>query len=461
MKIRYSNLVIALLMPLVYVEANEVSLIPPNAKPGECYARVVQPAVYENVKEKVMVKEASEEITIIPAVYGDIEEEIQVVPSTKKLTPIATKFKEVSEDIEIKSKLVTWKTSLKKKALPVSPHILNAVQASGLDVNVAQVGDCFKEYFTPRKFKTSNQEVLIRSEYNESQISNPEFEIIEKSIVVKPAGKEIIDVPAVYEDVEEKVLVEAAKTVWKKGQNPAQKVSGATGEIMCLVKIPAKYKTIKKRVLKSPATTKTVDIPEETKIMKVKKLLSDSKINKILKPALYETLEKTELESEAVFSWHNTKDELDKSLIYSGHQICLTEESSKTKKVTKIAIEEPERIEEEVIAAVNEVVAFKILVEPAKEVKKPIEAEYKMMEKRKKVSDTHIEWQRILCQTNMTKGIIAKLQASLNDKGYTAGEPDGVLGAGTRKALNKFQKDSGLATGGITYETLNTLGITL
>lgn len=101
------------------------------------------------------------------------------------------------------------------------------------------------------------------------------------------------------------------------------------------------------------------------------------------------------------------------------------------------------------------------MITPAKTIKVPVEAEYKTVEKRKKITDTHVGWERILCQTNMTKDVIAKIQSALNTKGYSAGKPDGVLGRGTQNALDRFQRDNGLATGGITYETLKALGITL
>jgi hypothetical protein len=461
MKIKYSKLVLSLLLPLSTIYAEELSLTPPNAKPGECYARVVLPAQYEDVEEQVLIKDASEKISIIPAEYGTAEEEIEVLPATKKLTPVPATYKEVIETIEVKSAMKIWKTSLKKKALPVSPTLLAAAKSSGVEIDSAQPGDCYKEYFMPRKFKTVTEDILVKEEHNNTEVISPQFETVEKTVVLKPASKEVIEVPAVYEETEEKVLVEAEKTVWKKGQNPAQKVSGATGEIMCLVKIPAKYKTIKKRVLKTPATTKVVEIPEETKVVEVKKLITDTQIKNIPMPALYESIEKTILESNASFSWLYAKDEVVEGFKYTGHQICLTEEPAKTKEVTKIVLDIPASVEEEVVPAVNEVIAVQKLVAEAKEVKTPIEAEYKMMKKRNKISDTHIEWKRILCQTNMTKDIIAKLQAALNEKGYSAGKPDGLLGRGTRRALDKFQRDSSLATGGITYETLNALGITL
>jgi len=305
------------------------------------------------------------------------------------------------------------------------------------------------------------EEILVKEEGNETKVIPPELEEIEKTVVIKPASKELVEVPAVYEEVEEKVLVEPEKTVWKKGQNPAQKVSGATGEIMCLVKIPAKYKMIKKRVLKSPATTKIVDIPEETQIIKAKKLIKDARVEYVPVPATYVSITKEVVDTNATFKWLSTHDEADKIWKYTGHQICLKEEPAKTKEVTKSVMKIPAHIEEEVIPAVNEVITVQKLIAEAKTVRTPIEAEYKTVKKRKKISDTHMEWKRILCQTNMTKEIISRLQSALNDKGYKAGNPDGILGRGTRRALDQFQRDSELATGGITYETLNALGIKL
>ena len=131
------------------------------------------------------------------------------------------------------------------------------------------------------------------------------------------------------------------------------------------------------------------------------------------------------------------------------------------KDVTKIVLSSPASVEEEEVPATIKLVPKQLLVSEAKEVKTPIEAEYKMMKKRKKISATHVGWKRILCQTNMNKDVISKIQSALNEKGYNAGKADGVLGRGTNNALNQFQKDNNLATGGITYETLGSLNVTL
>ncbi|NEW61758.1 hypothetical protein GSY74_10715, partial [Sulfurovum sp. bin170] len=113
------------------------------------------------------------------------------------------------------------------------------------------------------------------------------------------------------------------------------------------------------------------------------------------------------------------------------------------------------------IPATFKTVRVQKMVSDVKETKTPIEAEYKMVQKRKKISSETQGWKRILCQTNMNQQVILKIQNALKAKGYNAGKIDGVLGGDTRRAIDKYQRDNTLATGGITYETLKSLGIKL
>ncbi len=48
-------------------------LLPPNAKPGECYARVFVPPRYQTVTQRVLSRQASERVETIPAKYEEVE----------------------------------------------------------------------------------------------------------------------------------------------------------------------------------------------------------------------------------------------------------------------------------------------------------------------------------------------------------------------------------------------------
>lgn len=461
MKIQYSKLLVGILIPLTSVYSVGASLTPPDAKPGECYARVMAPATYETVTDKVMVKEATEEISIVPAEYETVEKQVEIIPANTKLIPIPATYKEVLETIEIRPAYKRWKTSLSKKALPVSKVLLDAIQAQGLNLDGVPAGTCYKEYFQAARYKVVTEEFVIQNERNETEIIPAQFEAKEEKIIIRPMTKEVVEIPAEYEYVEEKVLIEEARTVWKKGQNPAQALSGATGEIMCLVKVPAKYKTIKKLIVKSVARTEVQEIAEEVKIVKVEQLAAKAMAQSTVVPAVHKTIEKKVLDTPASFMWVDANEGAEKPWRKTGNKICLVEKAAVTKEIKKIILDMPATVQEETIPATYKTVKVAKLVTEAKELRTPAEAEYKMIEKRKKVSDSHVSWERILCQTNMTKSVIKQIQVALNAKEYNTGEPDGVLGRGTRNSLEKYQKDNSLATGGITYETLSSLNIEL
>jgi hypothetical protein len=54
------------------------SLVPPNAKAGECYARITQPTKFKTVSEKVIATESSNSVSIIPATYKTVQERVLV-----------------------------------------------------------------------------------------------------------------------------------------------------------------------------------------------------------------------------------------------------------------------------------------------------------------------------------------------------------------------------------------------
>ena len=227
----------------------DASLFPPNPKAGECYARVLIPAKYKSVSERVLTRDAAERIEVIPARYETAEETVLVKEASKKLEVVPAVYGEV-----------------------------------------------------------------------------------EDQVLVKPASTKIVQVPAEYETVTEQVLDKAAHTVWKKGPAAAQSTSVLsqattdTGEIMCLVEVPATYKTIQKRVLVSPARTDEIAIPAEYKTVTktvikqptttrevvipakydtvtVTKLVTPAKQNRIAIPAAYETVSRNDKVSDERMEW--------------------------------------------------------------------------------------------------------------------------------------------------------------
>ncbi|HBS26389.1 MAG TPA: hypothetical protein DD827_04555, partial [Gammaproteobacteria bacterium] len=80
----------------------------PNAKPGECYAKVIIPAKFETRTEDVVVSDASEKIEIIPSKYSWGEEKILVQEASFKLAPIPSIYETVTERIETQASNMSW-----------------------------------------------------------------------------------------------------------------------------------------------------------------------------------------------------------------------------------------------------------------------------------------------------------------------------------------------------------------
>ena len=63
-------------------------------------------------------------------------------------------------------------------------------------------------------------------------------------------------------------------------------------------------------------------------------------------------------------------------------------------------------------------------------------------------------------QLDNDQQVVREAQRALNDKGFSAGAVDGVMGPHTEQALRDFQQSQGLnATGNLDQPTLSALGV--
>lgn len=284
-------------------------LLPPDAKPGECFARVLVPAEYRTVAEQRLKLGASERIETIPAKYEWVEEKVLVRGASERLEMIPAKY--------------DW---------------------------------------------------------------------VEEQVLTREASTRLEKMPAEFEWVEDRILVKEAETVWKKGRGLIEKVN-TTGEIMCLVEIPAQYKTVKNKVMVKPPATRTIEIPAEYKTVKKEVMVTPPSTRVIQIPAEYKTI-----------------------------------------KVKK-------------------------MVSPAREERFEIPAEYQTVSKTELVKPGHMEWRRVMCETNITGNMVTRIQAALLKAGHDPGPIDGILGKHTNAAIKSFQKEKNIAVGGLTYETIRNLGV--
>jgi len=158
----------------------------------------------------------------------------------------------------------------------------------------AKIGECYASVYVPPKFRTVTEKVLVKQASERIETIPAKYEVVEQKVLVKEASVRYEEVPAEYGWVEEKVLVEPAHTVWKKGRGLIEKVDTITGEILCLVEVPARYETVRKQVVVKPATIRRVEIPAEYETIKVTKMVSPPQEKRIPIPAEYGTVTRTE-----------------------------------------------------------------------------------------------------------------------------------------------------------------------
>lgn len=433
-------------------------LLPNNAQPGQCYAKVMLPAKYKTVEEKVVVVEAGEKIEIIPAKYEWTEVKVPVQQESEKLIAVPATYETVKEKIEIMPARTEWRSGPGAKAREVTDRDLATAQALGLPAT-AKAGQCYNEFYKPAQFETKTEKLLKTAASETITTTAAEFKWVEEKVLVKEASEKIIEIPAKYDIVKEKVLESPAYTTWKTGRGMNERIDNATGEIMCLVEVPAKYTTLEKRVLKSPASIKKVQVPAEYKTVRVKKLVKQSAESRKPIEAEYQTVSKRLKVSDGKVSWGLAG--MSGSGDATGRTYCLSSVPAKYKTITKRVVKTPATIKKVAVPATFKTVRMSKLVKPAQEKRIPIPAKHKIVPKQTKISDAKQEWRQVLCDTNTTPDLVMQIQRGLQRAGLNPGAIDGVLGHATMTAADAFQRKNNLPTGGLTIQTLDKLGIKL
>jgi Putative peptidoglycan binding domain len=221
----------------------DTELLPPNAKPGECYARVFVPPTYKTETAQVVTREAAERVEIIPARYEKVTEQVLVREASKKVEVVPETYEWVEERVMVK---------------PAFERI----------VEVPAVYETVKETVVDRPAHT----VWKKGTGPIQKIDDATGEILC-----------LVEVPATYKTVTKTVLKTPATT--RK------------------VEIPAEYVTVRKQVMKTPSTTREVTIPAEYKTVEIQKLVSPAEEKRVQIPAEQQSVTKTVVASEGRIEW--------------------------------------------------------------------------------------------------------------------------------------------------------------
>ena len=221
----------------------DANLLPPNAKPGECYTRVWVPPVYETNSEQVLKREASERIEIVPATYNNGTEQVLVKEESERLEVVPATYKYVEETVMVKP--------ARKKLVEV-----------------------------PAQYETVSEKVIDKPAHTIWKRGRGPIEKVNNSTGEIMC---LVEVPATYKTVTKRVLKKPATTETRE--------------------IPAEYTTVKRRVVDQPASVRTVKIPAEYRTVTVTNLVNPPSERRISIPAEYQTVTHQSLVKEGYMDW--------------------------------------------------------------------------------------------------------------------------------------------------------------
>jgi len=464
----------------------------PPAKPGQCFTKAFFPAKYATSTERVLASEASEKVQVIPAKYGWGTEKIKVSDGTQRTLTIPATYKTVYERVLSVPATRTWRTNLRTNAPEASNTLMNAAQSAGMNTGAAQPGTCFYECYAPAKYQKITEKVLA-SEASERVVAIPaKYKTITKRILVSEGTEKLVKTPAQYKNVQERVMVSPPRTEWKKTKCGDRGCNQS--EVVCLVEIPAVYKTVTKKVVAKPVSTRKLTTPPVYKTVTVQELVEPASSRSIPVPATYKTITKTQKAAPGQYGWTSSPSNcanaistgysasngamnsangagngvamgagaggrLSASAKPTGNKVCLTATPAKYNKVSKKVVATPARTKIVSTPAKYTTVKVKKLIAPASERRMAIPATYKTVTKKRMVSDGYAKWVQIVCKSNMGVPTIQRVQNALKSAGYYHGPIDGIWGSASRSATRAYQKAKGLPVAGLSVATMRSLGL--
>ena len=215
---------------------------PPSADAGSCFARVLIPETTEVVTEQVLATPERAEITVIPAVYETYTQEVMVREATTSFTVVPTEYVTKTEQI-------------------------------------LEAPERMETVVIPAEFETYTEKVLIRPAYTTWK---PGAGLYGVNVMAAKADSDSalstgellcrVEVPAQYDEVQRTRLVNQERTETKV--------------------IPAKYRTLKREVVKTPARIVEEAVPAVYETITLQKLVSPAQEQTTVIPATYRTVEK-------------------------------------------------------------------------------------------------------------------------------------------------------------------------
>lgn len=279
-----------------------------------------------------------------------------------------------------------------------------------------EAGQCWVQTVIHPLPKRELLSVVVRDAANRFEVTPAKLARTQESIIVREGGTTYRIEPPVYKEVKEKVLVkpEIRRTI---AVPPVYEERNETVVVEAerTVLEPCRIPGLDARIEPSARPLCARTIPAKTRTIKRQVLLQAATTREEVIPAEYREITRWVLDRPA--------------------RAVPIEVSPTTAQVPVLVISEPERVEE-----------------------KPQPSQIAELMRTLYEGEPRVALRQAVCNDAITPELVKRVQEKLSEADFDPGPHDGKLGPRTTRALVTYQRENGLASGALTFETLQHMG---
>ena len=184
-----------------------MDLPPADAKPGECYAKVLVPSRYEVQQQRVMTRPETRRSRKVEAEYETVEQSVLIQDAAFEFVPVPPRFEMREERILISPErteqvIIPAKYESVTERIMTSPARFEWKPGRGALERVDDAtGEIMCRVEIPAKFRTVTKQRLIEPERVEQRTIPARYRTVEKRVLVQEAGFERREIPAKFETI--------------------------------------------------------------------------------------------------------------------------------------------------------------------------------------------------------------------------------------------------------------------
>lgn len=227
--------------------------------------------------------------------------------------------------------------------------------------------------------------------------------------------------------------------------------------------VPPMVQTVQEQVLVQEASERLEVVPATYEWVEERVMVKDACTQLIEVPTEYKTEQVTMEVTPAQTGW--MMDSSGRCVTPDGRPVkdvfCLVNRPAVTKTVSSQRIARAAYTKEVEVPAVYENVRRQKLATPAQCKRTTIPAEFQTVEKSIVTAPGRWEWQRVICDPQKDPITMNRVKDALAAAGYTPSDTDGQMTEHDWDNIKAFQIQHGLGIGGLSYETLAKLHVSV